>query len=359
MTLLLTNDEVGQLLDMRECLDVMESAYRELGEGIGVTRTVSQVFTPTRHSEDALYSFKSMDGAAPFLDVAAIRLTSEILTWPKDEQGHARRIRIGAAPNGRFVGLVLLFSTRTCEPLAIFPDGVIQRMRVGATTGVAAKYLARPDASEVAVLGCGWQAAAQVRAIVAVRKVAQVRCFSPNGARREAFAREMQDLTGVRVMACASPQAAVKGADVVMCATNAWSPVFFADWIEKGVHLSTIQHAELHPDVFAAADVLITHYSGRPTVIDLSRGIEQGEKTESLRRAVRAAIGEHAPPNLHDLVLGRAAGRSSPEQVTAFLNYIGLGYQFAVVGAVLYRNARARGIGRDLPTDWFTEDVNP
>ena len=73
MTLLLTNDEVDRLLDMRECLDVFESAYRELGQGIGVTRTVSQVFTPTRHSTDALYSFKSMDGVAPFLDVAAIR----------------------------------------------------------------------------------------------------------------------------------------------------------------------------------------------------------------------------------------------------------------------------------------------
>ena len=108
MTLLLTNDEVDRLLDMRECLDVFESAYRELGQGIGVTRTVSQVFTPTRHSPYALYSFKSMDGVAPFLDVAAIRLTSEILTWPKDAQGHAKKIRIGAAPNGRFVGLVLL-----------------------------------------------------------------------------------------------------------------------------------------------------------------------------------------------------------------------------------------------------------
>ena len=359
MTLLLTNDEVDSLLDMHECLDVLESAYRELGDGIGVTRTVSQVFTPTRHGADALYSFKSMDGVAPFLDVAAIRLTSEILTWPKDDQGHAKKIRIGAAPGGRFVGLVLLFSTLTGEPLAIFPDGMIQRMRVGATTGLAAKYLARADASEVAMLGCGWQATAQVRAIAAVRKVAKVRCFSPNGARREAFAREMQEATGINVVACASPQDAVKGADVVMCATNSWSPVFFADWIEKGVHLSTIQHAELHADVFKAADVLITHYSGRPAVIDSSRGIEQAEKTESLRRAVRAAIGERAPPNLHDLVLGRAAGRSSPEQVTAFLNNVGLGYQFAVVGAVLYRNARARGIGRDLPTDWFTEDVNP
>ena len=359
MTLLLTNEEVDRLLDMRECLDVLEDAYRELGQGIGVTRTVSQVFTPTRHSEDALYSFKSMDGVAPFLDVAAIRLTSEILTWPKDDRGHAKKIRIGAAPNGRFVGLVLLFSTTTGEPLAIFPDGVIQRMRVGATTGLAAKYLARADASQVAMLGCGWQAAAQVRAIVAVRKVAKVRCFSPNGARREAFAREMQEATGVDVVACASPQLAVKDADVVLCATNSWSPVFFADWIERGVHLSSVQHAELHPDVFKAADVLITHYSGRPAVIDSSRGIDHGERTESLRRAVRAAIGEGTLPNLHDLVLGRAGGRSSPAQVSAFLNYVGLGYQFAVVGAVLYRNARARGIGRDLPTDWFTEDVNP
>ena len=359
MTLLLSNDEVDRLLDMRECLDVFESAYRELGQGIGVTRTVSQLFTRTRHDADALYSFKSMDGVVPFLDVAAIRIASEILTWPKDQQGHARKTRIGAAPGGRFVGLVLLFSTLTGEPLAIFPDGVIQRMRVGATSGLAAKYLARQNASEVAMLGCGWQAAAQVRAIVAVRKIETVRCFSPNATRREAFAREMQESTGVNVVACASPQDAVKGADVVLCATNTTAPVFFADWIEKGVHLGTVQHAELHPDVYKAADVLVSHYSGRPTVIDSSRGVVQSESTDSMRRAVRAAIGEHALPSLHDLVLGNVAGRSAPGQVTAFLNFIGLGYQFAALGALVYRNACARGIGRDLPTDWFTEDVNP
>src|SRR3977135_3250525 len=73
MTLLLTNDEVDRLLDMRGCLDVLDQAYRELGQGIGVTRTVSQVFTPTRHSADALYSFKSMDGVAPFLAGAGVR----------------------------------------------------------------------------------------------------------------------------------------------------------------------------------------------------------------------------------------------------------------------------------------------
>src|SRR5205085_7989108 len=117
-----------------------------------------------------------------------IRLASEILTWPKDAQGHPKKVRIGAAPNGRFIGLVLLFSTATGEPLTIFPDGVIQKMRVGATTGLAAKYLARADAREVAMLGCGWQAEAQVAAIAEVRKVERIRCYSPNAERRAAFA---------------------------------------------------------------------------------------------------------------------------------------------------------------------------
>src|SRR5262249_59381128 len=108
MTLLLTNDDVERALTMRECIDVLERAYPELGEGIGVSRTVSQIFTPTAHSKDALYSFKSMDGVAPFAEVAAIRLTSEILTWPKDASGRAKKVRIGAAPGGRFIGLVLL-----------------------------------------------------------------------------------------------------------------------------------------------------------------------------------------------------------------------------------------------------------
>jgi hypothetical protein len=131
------------------------TCYPELGEGIGVSRTVSQIFTPTGHSEDALYSFKSMDGVAPFAGIAAIRLTSEILTWPKDASGRAKKLRIGAAPNGRFVGLVLLFSTTTGEPLAILPDVV--SARVAARPGLPLT-ISRKDASEVAMLGCGWQA---------------------------------------------------------------------------------------------------------------------------------------------------------------------------------------------------------
>ena len=75
-------------------------------------------------------------------------------------------------------GLVLLFSTENGEPLAIMPDGVMQRMRVGAANGLGVKYLARKDASTVGILGSGWQAGAQLMAACAVRKIETIRCFS-------------------------------------------------------------------------------------------------------------------------------------------------------------------------------------
>src|SRR4030088_1994095 len=130
MTLILSNDDVEKLLTMRDCIAVMEEAYVELAEGRGVSRTRSDCFTPTTRT-DALYSLKSMDGVVPKLGIGAVRINSDIITWPK-RGNKMRREKVPAAPNNRYVGLVLLFSVETGEPLAILPDGVMQRMRVGA-----------------------------------------------------------------------------------------------------------------------------------------------------------------------------------------------------------------------------------
>ena len=140
MTLILSNDDVETLLTMRDCIEVMEEAYVELAHGRGVSRTRSDCFTPTSRA-DALYSLKSMDGVAPKLGVGAVRINSDIITWPR-RGSNLRREKVPAAPNGRYVGLVLLFSVETGEPLAILPDGVMQRMRVGAANGLGIKYLA-------------------------------------------------------------------------------------------------------------------------------------------------------------------------------------------------------------------------
>src|SRR2546427_2759558 len=211
MTLILSNDDVEKLLTMRECIAVMEEAYAELADGRGVSRTRSDCFTPTTRA-DALYSLKSMDGVAPKLGVGAVRINSDIVTWPK--RGNAmRREKVAAAPNNRYVGLVLLFSVENGEPLAILPDGVIQRMRVGAANGIAIKHLARNNAKSLGILGSGWQAGAQLMAACAVRDVKTIRCFSPSPQNRDAFAKAMSASLGVEVVPVDQPEDAIKDAD--------------------------------------------------------------------------------------------------------------------------------------------------
>ena len=358
MTLILSNDDVGKLVTMPDCIDVLEEAYRELAEGRGVSRTRSDCITPTSSCEDALYSLKSMDGVIPKLGVGAIRINSDIVSWPK-RGNNIRREKVPAAPGGRYVGLVLLFSTENGEPLAIFPDGVMQRLRVGAANGLGVKYMARKDAKTVGILGSGWQAGAQLMAVCAVRPIETIRCFSPNAVNREAFAAQMSDLLGVAVMPVASPEDAIKGADIAMCGTNTLDPVFFAHWVEPGMHLSSIKRPEIEPNAIKRADRVIIHTNDATPIHVLTKDLVVPEKADGRGWEVAEEINFDKLPTLPDLIVGRVDGRRSDREITCFINNIGLGYQFAAAGSLLYRKAKEHGAGHDLPTDWFTEDVHP
>jgi len=357
MTLILSNDDVGKLLTMPECIDVLEEAYVELAEGRGVSRTRSDCFTPTSR-EDALYSLKSMDGVIPKLGVGAVRINSDIITWPK-KGNNVRREKVPAAPGNRYVGIVLLFSTENGEPLAIFPDGVMQRMRVGAANGLGAKYLARKNAKTVGILGSGWQAGAQLMAVCAIRDIAAIRCFSPNVENCVAFSRQMSEALGVEVVAAGAPEEAIRGADIVMCATNTVDPVFFEHWIEPGMHLSSIKRPEIEEKAVKRADRVAIHVNEGTPIHVTTKDLVVPEKSNGRGWEVGGGIDFDKLPTLPDLVTGRAEGRKSDKEVTCFINNLGLGYQFAAAGALLYRKAKESGAGHDLPTDWFTEDVHP
>ena len=110
MTLILSNKDVEQLLTMPECIAALEEAYVELAEGRGLSRTRSDCLVPTVRA-DAHYSLKSMDGVIPKFGIGAVRINSDIVTMPK-VGNNVRRVKVPAAPNDRYVGLVLLFSLR-------------------------------------------------------------------------------------------------------------------------------------------------------------------------------------------------------------------------------------------------------
>lgn len=364
MTLILSNAEVAEVVSMKDCINSLEDAFLELAEGRGAFRRRSDICTPTDHEGGGMYALKSMDGVVPKLGVAAIRLNSDILTFP-EINGFLRRVKVPAAPNWRYTGLVLLFSTKTGEPLAIFPDGMVQPMRVAATSALGAKCLSREDSSIVTILGSGWQARSQVRAIVEVRKVKEIRCYSTRKENREAFCKEMSPLVGLDIKPMDNAERAVAGADIVLAATNAIVPVFKPEWIEKGMHLSTIKPGEFSPDVVAKADVKATLMEDCDPVFITSHGLhvpeEPGGELQDLAKEVGWKGLVTLPELLDDRAKGRNStrGRTSKDQVTCFLNPLGLGYQFAAVGAVIYKRAKEQGRGNELPTDWFTEKEIP
>ena len=230
----------------------------------------------------------------------------------------------------------------------------MQRMRVGASCGLGAKYLARADASDIAILGTGWQAGGQAMAICAVRNVKRIRCYSPNRERREAFAREMSAKLGVEIVPAATAREAVAGADAVMCATNSMEPIFSAEWLEPGMHVSSLKRLELDASVVAGADVTFIHMRDAGSKTIRSAGAELSSDTEEKKAALSGKIGRESLPELTDLLLERKPGRRSDRDITLFLNYTGLGYQFAATGHVIYTKARERGLGREIDTDLLT-----
>lgn len=196
-------------------------------------------------------------------------------------------------------------------------------------------------------------------AICAVRKVERVRCHSTDRVRREAFAREWSEALGVTVEAVGSPEEAVRGADIVLCATNSIEHVFFERWVEPGMHLSSIKRPELEPAAIRRADRVVIHTREASPTHVLASGVSVPEASAGKGWRLLEEIDFATLPELKDLVAGTVPGRGAPDEVTCFLNNLGMGFQFAAAGAAVYRNALARGVGRELPTEWFTQDVHP
>ncbi|MDP2729315.1 MAG: ornithine cyclodeaminase family protein [Dehalococcoidales bacterium] len=351
MTLLLNNDDVAQLLDIKTCVQVIEEAYQDMARGEAVpcpTRTSIQV--PLEGGVS--YIHDSFKGASRRRGVLAIRMKSDI-KGQEMSHGTLRETKWASRP-GKFCGLVLLFSTRNGELLAILNDGLIQHLRVGVTSAVGAKYMCRPDAATLGMLGSGGQANSHTRAFAAVLPLKKLKVYSPNPEHRKAFAEEMSRTLGLEAEAVDEPKAAVTGSDLVAVCTNANEPVLKGEWLEPGCHVSAIRsHYALPQDFFSYVDLVVKHQeqNSSRSAVGSEEELRQAYVEEGTSRK-RENI-----PTLEKLVSGQVVGRNSPEQITFFENNAGNGMQFAVAGAVVYERALERGLGRELPTDWFLQDI--
>jgi ornithine cyclodeaminase/alanine dehydrogenase-like protein (mu-crystallin family) len=234
-------DAIQRSVPIADLLDAVEAAYRDVAAG--------RDRSPLRsHVDLADGSLLMMPGVRDGGSGATVKLVTVMPGNP------ARGLPTIHA-------LIVWFEAETGRPLALLDGATITAMRTGAASGVGTRLLARRDASTLAVIGAGAQAAWQIRAVLAARPIRRVAVYSRDAAGRTAFARRMADETGILVEAAPDAETAVRGADVICCATTSTVPVFDGSWVPAGAHVNGIGAfrlgmVELPPEVFARASLV-------------------------------------------------------------------------------------------------------
>jgi ornithine cyclodeaminase/alanine dehydrogenase-like protein (mu-crystallin family) len=271
--------------------------------------------------------------------------------------GVKRRRILPVATGKRYCGLVMLFDIERIEPIAIMPDGVIQKLRVAALSAVGAKYLAPDKPKTLGLFGSGWQAGAHLEYLCSLFDFERVKVYSPNQEHSQRFAQKLSAKLGRAVGAVASSRAAVEGSDFIQAATAAWDPVFDGQWVEKGMYVASIggsdasnKRREIDDETIRRADIYIVHSK------EVARLDKSPDIWEAAEKGIKAWDSIY---EIQDLLAGKVSGRTRPEQITLFNNNTGAGTQFAALGSAVLKKARTLGLGKELPTEWFLEDVSP
>jgi alanine dehydrogenase len=375
--LIINNDLVSQVLTMDEVITAQEEAFKKLPTGGAIHRPRIDMYFPCRR-DDGYFRWGTMEGAND--GYFAIRMKSDIIHWPRDENGNWTEEKYCREP-GTFCGVILLISTENAEPLAFINDGILQHMRVGGGAGIGVKYLSREDTHVVGMLGSGGMARTFLEAFKCVRDIRRCKVYSPTPAHREEYAEEMSKRLNIEVIPVDNPREAIRGADLLSSCTDSMSPVYDAEWIEPGMHVTNLGRREM-PDTSAERfDVVIRQGTAglqmkQTERFQAERGLSPaayiGGTVEEMKRIPEKnpepGFGGDDPeftdrgkgggkPDFAALVSGKAKGRTSRDQVTFYRNVGNQGLQFSAVGQVVYRKCLEQKLGREIPTDWFLQDI--
>lgn len=315
MPLFLREEDVRGLLTMGEALMAVEDVFRRRGLELADNR-------PRQRAQAGKAVLQSMPAA-----VQGVGLGLKAYTI--------------ARSGLRFV--VLLWDEDSGALEAVIEADNLGRIRTGAASGVATKYLARPEAATLAVFGSGWQAATQLAAVCAVRPIRQAWVYSRSAEKRAAFAAEMTTTQGIPVSAAASPRQALAEADVVCTITSAQAPVFDGAWLAPGTHLNVA--GSNRPNTREVDDTTLR----RAALVAVDDVAQAREEAGDLLLPIAAGVLDWADVlPLADLVAGTVPGRKDPADITLFKS-LGVAMEDVAVARVVVDKARAAGLGVELP----------
>lgn len=321
---ILTESDLRGVIDLTpEVVDCVAGAFRALAGGRVVMPPILSMAIAEHNGEvDVKTAY------VPGLEGFAIKVSPGFFDNPK----------LGLPSTS---GLMMVFSTRTGQLQALLLDnGYLTDLRTAAAGAVAARALARADATSACILGAGLQARMQLRALALVRPLARAVVWARDAAKAQAMAEEMGAQLGFPVTAMSDPQAAVSEADIIVTTTPATVPVLQAGWLRPGQHITAMgsdQYGknEIDPQVFARA---------RYVPDRLSQTRELGELRVALAAGIVADGTEF--PELGAVLAGHAPGRESADEIT-LADLTGTGVQDTAIATLALHRAAGAGVAFD------------
>ena len=319
MPLWLTESDVRAVLSPAELIDAMESALAALSAG----RVVQPVRTAFEIGERTFFALM------PAFDRERAILGAKLVSVVPANADKGIPTHLAA---------ISLFDTVTGELAAVMDGRYITEVRTAAASAVSVRHLAREDARVLAILGAGVQARSHLEALPLVRSFTEIRAWSPTAEHLRQFVAE----AGVAVRPSRTAEEAVRGADVVVVATNAVTPAILNEWVDRGTHVIAIgacrpSQQEVDPALVARAHLVV---DSRAAALQ-----ESGDIVQPMRQGLFTA--DHVRAELGEIVAGTKPGRSGPDEVTLFKS-LGLAIEDLVAADLAFRRAQQAGRGTRL-----------
>ena len=318
---ILTQAEVTRLLPMGECITLMEQALASLARG-----EVVLPLRPVLRIPDTPNVFAMMPTYSAVLPAFGVKL---ITVFPGNHDSDLDSHQ----------GAVLLFDQTRGQLVAMMDASSITGIRTAAVSGVATQLLALPNASTLAILGSGVQGRTHLEAMRAVRPITTVRIWSRSAEHARAYAVWAKRTYGLEVEVVASAERAVRGAHIICTTTAAREPILQGDWLAPGAHVNAVgSSAPGARELDSAAVVRARVYTDRRE----SALNEAGDLIIPMREG--AITAEHIVAELGEVIVGKATGRGSPEEITLFKS-LGIAIEDLASACHVYARAEREQVG--------------
>jgi alanine dehydrogenase len=311
-----------QVLDMDLALAAVEEAFRAYGEG--------RVNMPPK----AYLTLAQGDFRAMYGEIFLARDHICGLKWVNVHPGNPARGLLTV------MAKILLNDPDTGLELADLDGTYITDFRTGAAGGVAARYLARSDATRLGLIGAGAQARTQVAAILKVRPIQEIVVYDRHLTCSRPFAEKAAARYGIAVRPTENPAEAVVDMDIVVTTTPSRTPVVKREWVSPGTHINAIGadaagKQELDPAILTGGKVVVDDWAQASHSGEINVALARNELTQG---QIYGSLGE--------IVAGKKPGRVAPEEITVF-DSTGLIIQDLALGQAVYQRARERGLGEE------------